>query len=216
MLYFTCISRTSSHNWMLCQWAWCIRLSQYSLLRQWATTPVHKFYLWNHRVSPQCHTFGYAGYHKMLGRFLGINTTTDKMFHQVIEESQHYRNVRWDKWGWKRRDEENACGPTGKLETSCHYVRWLLAHSWLLFTECNICDMKLAHWCLALVRSCLHERLWPNSVWWSVSRYSQICWRLPGWCTVSTSQRRLPHWDQLAGSGLLVGEVIPNCLFIYY
>ena len=152
-----------------------------------------------------------------VGAFLGINTTTDKMFHWVIEESQHYRNVRWDMWGWKRRDEENACGPTGKLEMSCHYIRWLLAHSWLLFTECNVCDMKLAHWCLALVWSCLHERFWPNSVWWSVSRYSQICWRLPGWCPVSTSQRgRLPHWDQLAGSGLLVGEVIPNCLFIYY
>ena len=76
---------------MLYQWAWCISLSQHSLLRQWATTPVHKFYLWNHRVSPQCRTSGYAGYHRMLGRFLGINTTTDKMFHRVIEEA--YPNI---------------------------------------------------------------------------------------------------------------------------
>ena len=30
---------------------------------------------------------GFAGYHKLFGRHLGMNVTTDKMFHKVIEEA---------------------------------------------------------------------------------------------------------------------------------
>ena len=30
---------------------------------------------------------GFAGYHKLFGRHLGMHVTTDKMFHRVIEEA---------------------------------------------------------------------------------------------------------------------------------
>ena len=39
------------------------------------------------RIAAFASGIGFAGYHKLFGRHLGMNVTTDKMFHRVIEEA---------------------------------------------------------------------------------------------------------------------------------
>ena len=100
---------------------------------------------------------GFAGYHKLFGRHLGINVTTDKMFHKVIEEA--YPHIT------EMLNEEMKSLPTDKLGSWQRAVTtsdgcWHI--SFFFFSEWDLRDLQLADWSLVVVWPCMHERLRPH------------------------------------------------------
>ena len=69
-----------------------------SLFGMWCSGPVRQLEHFCYRSPTQCCVYavrlaafasgiGFAGYHKLFARHLGLNVTSDKMFHRVIEEA---------------------------------------------------------------------------------------------------------------------------------
>ncbi len=61
------------------------------------------------RIASFASGIGFAGYHKLFGRHLGMNVATDKVFHRVIAEAYALTlprcSMRFTRWGG---DEESA------------------------------------------------------------------------------------------------------------
>ena len=67
---------------------------EYQFLSSEADTDRRIFVSYAFRLSAFATGIGYAGYHKILGRHLGMCTTTEKMFYRVIVEVYpHITNI---------------------------------------------------------------------------------------------------------------------------
>ena len=104
---------------------------------------------------------GFSGYNKLFSRFLGIATTSDKMFYRVIEEVFRHINAMLDDVCEMGKEEmkslpDDQLGSWKRAVTTsdgCWHIRGFF------FAEQHIYYPELAHRGLTLVWTCLHERL---------------------------------------------------------
>ena len=102
---------------------------------------------------------GFSGYHKLFGRYLGMEATSGKMFHRVIEEAYpHITDMLDEICELAKQDmKEMSCSELGSWKRAvttsdgCWHIRGFF------FPKCYICHTQLAFGRLAMVWACLYE-----------------------------------------------------------
>lgn len=101
---------------------------------------------------------GFSGYHKLFGRYLGMEATSGKMFHRVIEEAYpHITDMLDEICELAKQDmKEMSCSELGswKRAVTTSDDAGIFED---FFPKCYICHTQLAFGRLAMVWACLYE-----------------------------------------------------------
>lgn len=163
---------------------------------------------------------GFSSYHKLFARHLGMEVTAAKMFQRVIEEAYPHITVMLDnicELGEEEMKEMSGdqLGSWKRAVTTsdgCWHIRGFFSqnatfviHNWITGSL-----LWYGHACMKGSDPILQsEELYEGTAKSSGGYLASLLFS-------KGKRRRLPHWDKLAGPGLIIWEILSVCVRIWY